>query len=90
MLSDKTQGFHDQIEQKQRDLQPWTAKRSKKQAEIDIKTSERDSLVKRAEAVQEAGKEAKENLAKFRAEQESKVRGPSRSGEIARRADFAL
>ena len=90
MLADKTQGFHDQIEQKQRDLQPWTAKRGKKQAEIDVKTSERDSLVKRTEAIQEASKEAKENLAKLRGEQESKVGNPSCSCEIAYRTKFAL
>lgn len=48
---DKTQSFHDQIEVKQKELQPWTAKINVKQAEIDVATSECDALAKRAEAL---------------------------------------
>ena len=38
-ILDKTQGFHDQIEVKQKELEPWTAKINSKQAEIDVATS---------------------------------------------------
>ncbi|TFY64633.1 hypothetical protein EVG20_g5880 [Dentipellis fragilis] len=72
-LKDKTQVFHDQIEQKQKELQPWTAKINKKQAEFDVKTSERDMLVKKAEAVKQAMAEANEALQKLQADQEAKT-----------------
>jgi chromosome segregation ATPase len=71
---DKTQVFHDQIEVKQRELQPWTAKINTKQAEVDVATSERDALAKKAEAVKRAGKEAQNALEKLQADLEAKVR----------------
>jgi structural maintenance of chromosome 4 len=43
-----SQGFHDQIEVKRKELQPWTAKINTKQAEIDATSSERDALAKKA------------------------------------------
>ncbi|KAG6869633.1 hypothetical protein C0992_002502, partial [Termitomyces sp. T32_za158] len=58
----KTQVFHDQIEIKQKELQPWTAKINAKQAEIDVASSERDALVKKAEALEVARKEAQDTL----------------------------
>ncbi|KAG6864805.1 hypothetical protein C0991_007028 [Blastosporella zonata] len=61
-LKDKTQVFHDQIEAKQKELQPWTAKINAKQAEIDVASSERDALTKKAEALELARKEAQETL----------------------------
>ena len=70
---DKTQGFHDQIEVKQKELQPWTAKINTKQAEIDVASSERDALAKKAEALKEARKEAQENLGNLQGDQEVKV-----------------
>ncbi|ETW86671.1 hypothetical protein HETIRDRAFT_58645 [Heterobasidion irregulare TC 32-1] len=72
-LKDKTQGFHDQIEQKQKELQPWTAKINTKQAEINIKTSERDMLAKKLEAIKDAGKEAQENLQTLQDAQKAKT-----------------
>ncbi len=72
-LSDKTQVFHDQIEQKQKELQPWKTKINQKQAEIDIKTSERDILVKKAETIKQASTEAQEALEKLRSDQKTKV-----------------
>lgn len=72
--SDKTQVFHDQIEQKQKELQPWETKINQKQAEIDVKTSERDMLVKKAETIKQASAEAQEALEKLRSDQKSKVR----------------
>lgn len=71
--SDKTQVFHDQIEQKQKELQPWKTKINQKQAEIDIKTSERDMLVEKAEAIKQASAEAQEALEKLRSDQKTKV-----------------
>ncbi|KAH9026705.1 hypothetical protein EDB83DRAFT_2656020 [Lactarius deliciosus] len=45
-LEDKTWVFRDQIEQKQKELQPWKAKVDQKQADVNVKTSERNMLVK--------------------------------------------
>ena len=73
MLEDKTQVFHDQIEAKQKELQPWTAKINTKQAEIDVATSERDTLAKKAAGVKEACKEAQTTLEKLRGEHDNKV-----------------
>jgi structural maintenance of chromosome 4 len=75
--SDKTQVFHDQIEQKQKELQPWKTKVNQKQAEIDIKASERDMLVKKAEGIRQASSEAQEALEKLRSDQKSKVCVPN-------------
>ncbi|KAF9443745.1 hypothetical protein P691DRAFT_712872 [Macrolepiota fuliginosa MF-IS2] len=72
-LKDKTQTFHDQIEVRQKELQPWTAKINAKQAAIDIAKSERDALAEKAEAIQKAEKEAEENLATKRTEHEAKI-----------------
>ena len=71
--SDKTQVFHDQIEQKQKELQPWRMKVNQKQAEIDVKTSERDMLVKKAETIKQASAEAHEALENLRNDQKTKV-----------------
>lgn len=70
---DKTQTFHDQIEVKQKELQPWTTKINAKTAAIDIARSERDALAQKAEAIQKAGKEAEENLQTKRTEHQGKV-----------------
>ena len=72
-LTDKTQVFHDQIEVKQKELQPWTGQINAKQADVDVASSERDALVKKAEAVRQAGKDAQEALKKLQADQELKV-----------------
>jgi len=70
---DKTQVFHDQIEAKQKELQPWMSKINAKQAEIDVASSERDALVKKAEAAEAARKEAEETLNNLRSDLEVKV-----------------
>ncbi|KAH9973203.1 RecF/RecN/SMC N terminal domain-containing protein [Lactifluus volemus] len=72
-LKDKTQVFHDQIEQKQRELQPWKTKINQKQAQIDVKTSERDMLVKKAEGIRQASAEAQEALESLKGEQKTKT-----------------
>ncbi|KAI9511860.1 RecF/RecN/SMC N terminal domain-containing protein [Russula earlei] len=72
-LKGKTQVFHDQIEQKQKELQPWKMKVNQKQAEIDVKASERDMLVKKAEAIRQASAEAQEALEKLRSDQKAKI-----------------
>jgi structural maintenance of chromosome 4 len=69
----KTQVFHYQIEVKQKELQPWTAKINMKQARIDVATSKHDTLVKKAEALKEALKEAQANLENLQGDQEVKV-----------------
>lgn len=73
--TDKTQVFHDQIEVKQKELQPWTAKINTKRAEIDVASSEREALVKRAEALKAASEEAQETLEGLQSDQAVKVRG---------------
>lgn len=70
---DKTQVFHDQIEAKQKELQPWTAQINAKQAEIDVAVSERDTLAQKVEAVQNARKDAVEALEKLQADHEAKA-----------------
>ncbi|KAJ6475290.1 RecF/RecN/SMC [Mycena vitilis] len=72
-LKDKTQVFHDQIEAKQKDLQPWTTKINAKKAEVDVATSERDALAKKAKAVQDATEEASSALQQLQADQETKL-----------------
>ncbi|CCL98907.1 uncharacterized protein FIBRA_00914 [Fibroporia radiculosa] len=69
----KTQVFHDQIEVKQKELQPWTAKINAKKAEVDLATSERDALAKKAEAAKAASKEAQELLEKLQTDLELKT-----------------
>lgn len=71
---DKTQIFHDQIEAKQKELQPWTKQINQKQARINIAQSERDTLVKKAEQAQAASEEAREALETLQADQAAKVR----------------
>lgn len=70
---DKTQVFHDQIEAKQKDLQPWMAKINTKQAEIDVASSERDALAKKAETLEATRKEAEDTLHGLRSDHEIKV-----------------
>lgn len=70
---DKTQVFHDQIEVKQRELQPWTAKINAKQSEIDVAVSERDTLAKKAEAIKTAYVEAQSVLEQLQSDHETKV-----------------
>lgn len=65
--------FRDRIEQKQMELKPWEARVNQKQAEVDVKTSERDALVKKAEAVAQASAEAQEELRTARSDQRAKV-----------------
>ncbi|THH32819.1 hypothetical protein EUX98_g1311 [Antrodiella citrinella] len=72
-LKDKTQVFHDKIEEKQKELQPWTAKINSKKTEIDIATSERDDLVKKAESVKASLEEARGALEQLEADQKAKA-----------------
>jgi len=73
VLADKTQAFHDQIEVKQKELQPWMAKVNEKQTTIDIAQGERDALVQKAVVIEKAEKEAEEILANKRTDQQAKV-----------------
>ncbi|KAJ7589585.1 RecF/RecN/SMC [Mycena floridula] len=72
-LRGKTQGYHDKIEIKQRELQPWGAKINGKKAEIDVATSERDALTKKAEDAKIASEEANGNLERLNAEHKAKI-----------------
>lgn len=68
----KTDVFTTQIEAKQRELEPWTAKISEKQSAIDVATSERDLLAQKASGVQEALQEASVSLQDLKAGGEAK------------------
>ncbi|KAG1748816.1 hypothetical protein EDD22DRAFT_981854 [Suillus occidentalis] len=72
-LKDKTQVFHEQIEAKQKELQPWTAKINVKQAAIDVASSERDALAKKATGLKDAVAQAEGQLAELQVEQEGKL-----------------
>ncbi|KAG1842247.1 RecF/RecN/SMC N terminal domain-containing protein [Suillus subalutaceus] len=72
-LKDKTQVFHEQIEAKQKELQPWTAKINVKQAAIDVASSERDALAKKATGLKDAVTQAEGQLVELQVEQEGKL-----------------
>lgn len=65
--------FHDQIEAKQKELQPWTTKINAKKAGIDVATSERDALAKKAAGLKDAVKNAQDDLEQQQAAQQAKV-----------------
>lgn len=74
MASGKTQKIHQEIQAKQKELQPWTTKIDAKKTQLDVAQSERDTLVQRSEALQKAVDEGVEALATLQAEQKDKVR----------------
>ena len=69
----KTQGFTRQIEEKQRELQPWSAKIRSKEGEVNIAKNEQDSLKRKVEEAQNAEAESKATLDALRTEQQAKV-----------------
>ncbi|CAK5281499.1 unnamed protein product [Mycena citricolor] len=69
---DKTQVFHDQIEAKQKDLQPWTTKINAKTAAINVATSERDALSRKARDLVEALESADNDLQQLKRDQDEK------------------
>ncbi|EJD43934.1 RecF/RecN/SMC protein [Auricularia subglabra TFB-10046 SS5] len=71
-LRGKTQVFHDQIEAKQKELEPLNAQVNKVQATLDIATSERDLLVQKAEEARSAAKAAEENVAELKLQRTAK------------------
>ena len=75
-MLDKTQVFHDQIEVKQRELQPWKAKINAKQAEVDVATSEHDALAQKAEGLKKQLEEAQEAFETLKTDQQVKVSNP--------------
>lgn len=73
IATDKTQVFHDQIEVKQKELQPWINKINAKEASIGVATSERDALAKKASGLKDAVKNAQDDLEQQQATQQAKV-----------------
>lgn len=61
-LKGKTQQFTDQIEVKQKELQPWQAKISDKQTKIDVAQSERQLLTDKSRSAQNAVIDAEKSL----------------------------
>lgn len=72
-LKEKTQGFSAAIEQKQKELQPWVAKISERQAARDVAQEERDLLAGRTETVKKSSEEAKQALASLEEDNAAKV-----------------
>lgn len=70
---DKTQVFHDKIQVKQKELQPWTAQINAKQAELDVAISERDALAEKAETLRSQCEEANVNFKALQEEYKNKV-----------------
>ncbi len=58
---------------KQKELAPWKARIDSKRAEIEVATSERDGLAKKAESVAEACEQAEESLQELKSDQQVKV-----------------
>ncbi|KAI6136025.1 hypothetical protein F5141DRAFT_4647 [Pisolithus sp. B1] len=72
-LKDKTQVFHDQIEVKQKELEPWTAKINAKRASVDVATSEREALMRKVTGLEDAVKDAEVDLETRQANLEEKL-----------------
>ena len=72
-MADKTRSFHDKIEVKQKELQPWNIKVNEKQAAIDLAKSERETLARKFEAVRQAKEEAENTKTQLQGEKEAKV-----------------
>lgn len=72
-LKDKTQVFHDQIEVKQKELEPWTVKINAKRAAVDIATSEREALIQKVTGLKGAVKDEEADLETRQANLEEKV-----------------
>ena len=58
---------------KQKELQPWTAQINSKRAEVDVATSERDALAKKAAVLKASSEEAEENLRTLQTDQQKNV-----------------
>lgn len=71
-LKDKTRSFHDKIEVKQKELQPWTIKFNEKRAAMDLAKSERETIAKKFEVVREAKEEAESTKSRLQGEKEAK------------------
>lgn len=72
-VTDKTKHFQDQIEAKQRELQPWAAKTNEAQRRVDVCSNERETLVQKARDAQKALAEAQEQLKGLQDTQVTKV-----------------
>ncbi|EFP77431.2 uncharacterized protein PGTG_03387 [Puccinia graminis f. sp. tritici CRL 75-36-700-3] len=71
-LKDKTQVFADQIEIKQAELAPWAAQVTSKKAALDLATSERDLLLKKATDFSSALASAQETVTRIDEETKAK------------------
>ena len=65
--------FYDQIEVKQKELQPWINKVNAKKAGIGVATSERDALAKKAAGLKDAVQSAQDDFDQQQATQQAKV-----------------
>ena len=72
MCIDKTQIFHDQIEVKQKELEPWNKKINDKEAEIKIAKGEREALQAKAAQAKASLDRAETDLIHLREDYESK------------------
>jgi hypothetical protein len=72
-LKGKTQVFHDQIEAKQKELQPWTTKIDRKEADRAVAQGELEGLFKKTESAEVASQEADEQLQQLQTARAVKV-----------------
>jgi structural maintenance of chromosome 4 len=70
--TDKTAHFSQQIEEKQRELQPWAERAAEKQSNIDVMASERNLLAEKSTSVERAIEEVEAALAQIVEESDSK------------------
>lgn len=71
--TDKTQIYHDQIEAKQRELEPWTTQINEKQAALDISSGERKLLVTKVDTLKQALLGSEEAMSNLKADKVLKV-----------------
>jgi chromosome segregation ATPase len=91
--SDKTQVFHDQIEVKQKALEPWASKINGCQSTLDVATGERDMLANKLEDLRKSLEEAEKEVTALNFDKKNKVTIlVSDTGRVltARRTRFSL
>ncbi|KAI0312986.1 hypothetical protein OF83DRAFT_592772 [Amylostereum chailletii] len=72
-LTDIIQPFQDQINKKQEEQKPWLDLINEKEAQVEVRKSERDILVQKAEDVKAATADAEASLRELQEGQESKI-----------------
>ncbi|KIY69191.1 hypothetical protein CYLTODRAFT_394097 [Cylindrobasidium torrendii FP15055 ss-10] len=83
-LKGKTQPFIDQMDAKQAELAPWTAKIEAKKAEIAVASNEKSVLEQKAADLQASCQEAETMVQDLKSDQDAKIKG---LGELQQQRD---